>query len=297
MHARHGEILQLLNTLKKVTREVRQCERITPAPPQVMGAAPARAVPAMQEASQPDVAHALAVRAALAAADYPRFFQLYPSAPRLGRALMDVVVPKLRFDALQTACKAIKPTAPLPFLAKLCGFGPAPSAANRGAGRTGEAGELVGLEASQELAGLIGSMGRTGGTAATTTGNAEEPLPGCMDAVFEGDYAAQVACQRLCHAAAPTQRCRASRKGKPSITCPSSSRWHVQVDSAAACLECIQWLQECGAAVLNAHLPLEATLDCKASAGQLTMPSLAPKVAHDDENLTVDDFLKGVAAS
>jgi hypothetical protein len=56
--------------------------------------------------------------------------------------------------------------------------------------------------------------------------------------------------------------------------------------------ECIAWLVACGAAVLSADTPAEAALDCKASAGQLKMPSLAPKVAHDDENLTVDDFLK-----
>lgn len=236
IHARHGEILQLLNTLKKVNQE---------------------------EAAQPRVAHALAVRAALAAADYPRFFCLYHIAPGLGRALMDIYVPKLRFEALQTICKAFKPTVPLPFLAAVLGFvatAAAGTAAPATAGTT-EAGKLVGSQPRKHTGAAAGAgegSAVAGGDERAESAN--EPPPGCKEARFEGEYAAQV-------------------------------------DMAEGCRECIQWLGQCGAVVLNAEAPQEATLDCKASAGHLKMPSPVAKVAHDDMNLTVDDFLKGAMAS
>lgn len=68
------------------------------------------------------MAHALSVRAALASADYQAFFRLYAPAPALGRALMDIYVPKLRFDALTVVVKAFKPAVPVPFLASMLGF-------------------------------------------------------------------------------------------------------------------------------------------------------------------------------
>lgn len=95
----------------------------------------------LQEAALPAVSHALAVRAALASADYQAFFRLYASAPALGRALMDIYVPKLRFDALTVVVKAFKPSVPVPFLAGMLGFvAPAARAARAAPGMHAPAG-------------------------------------------------------------------------------------------------------------------------------------------------------------
>lgn len=68
-----------------------------------------------------------------------------------------------------------------------------------------------------------------------------------------------------------------------------------QADEAEGWQDCLAWLAECGAVVTDADTPAEATLDCKASTGQLKMPEEKEKVAHGDENLRVEDFLKGFA--
>ena len=52
-------------------------------------------------ANNANVSHALKVRQALVSANYSAFFRLYDSAPALGRALMDLAVPKLRFACLE----------------------------------------------------------------------------------------------------------------------------------------------------------------------------------------------------
>jgi hypothetical protein len=163
----------------------------------------------VQEAAQPEVAHALAVRAALAAADYRRFFRLYASAPALGRALMDIYVPHLRFDALSVAVKAFKPSLPLPFLATLLGFAapvPAPAekaaaaadvAAGGGAegvsGKSGAGSDLGGSTArrTEPGGGTTDHTSRAAGAAAAA-GGTQELLPGCMETYFEGEHVAKV---------------------------------------------------------------------------------------------------------
>lgn len=173
------------------------------------------------------MAHALAVRAALASADYAAFFRLYASAPALGRALMDIYVPKLRFDALTVAVKAFKPTVPLPFLAALLGFvappprraavaatsgggsGEAPAggaseaAGTEGAGKSvqvsregeaGESGSASPLDASQAAAGAAGAGASlaTPAPAPAAAVDAGEPPPGCKETYLEGEFAAKV---------------------------------------------------------------------------------------------------------
>ena len=197
VHARHGEQLGLLHTLRKV---------------------------GPRESSIPEVAHALKVRSAVAAADYALFFRLYATAPKLGRALMDLAVPGLRFAALSSFIKAFKPTVPLGFLARLLGFVVA---------------EETGKKTEDEKSG------------ATTL----KPLPGCANLVFEGSYAAK--------------------------------------DLDAGRKECIEWLEECGAVVTGSGD--DASIDCKASSGQLQMPAEKEKVAHGDANLDIGDFLKSFA--
>ena len=68
------------------------------------------------------VEHALRVRAAISDRDFCAFFRLYSSAPRLGRLLMDVAAPAMRFYGLNAIVKAVKPAAPVPLLARTLGF-------------------------------------------------------------------------------------------------------------------------------------------------------------------------------
>lgn len=93
-------------------------------------------------------------------------------------------------------------------------------------------------------------------------------------------------------------------------TGPPCSPCTPQTDAAEACRDCVAWLLECGAVVTAADGivlpadadvdglagPAEASLDCRASVGQLKMPEEKEKVAHGDDNLTVADFLKGFSA-
>ncbi|KAH7476210.1 Leukocyte receptor cluster member 8 [Phytophthora ramorum] len=58
----------------------------------------------------PAIAHALAVRQAVAMNDYHRFFKLYVDAPNMAGYLMDVMVPAIRLGALRAMCKAYRPT-------------------------------------------------------------------------------------------------------------------------------------------------------------------------------------------
>lgn len=196
------------------------------------------------------MSHALAVRAALASADYQAFFRLYASAPALGRALMDIYVPKLRFDALTVVVKAFKPSVPVPFLAGMLGFvapaaraaraapgmhapagggpaaggssaSPAAAAGGEGIGKSesqnaeGESGAAAaaaagpangagakpsdtaaaaGAAALAEPDGSAAAAAAAGGGAADgpAGGGPQEPLPGCMETYFVGDYAGQV---------------------------------------------------------------------------------------------------------
>ena len=83
------------------------------------------------------VEHALKVRAAIADRDFCAFFRLYRSAPRLGRLLMDVAAPAMRFHGLNAVVRAVKPAAPVLLLARSLGFLASPFAD----GEEGEQGE------------------------------------------------------------------------------------------------------------------------------------------------------------
>ncbi len=190
----------------------------------------------LQEAAQPAVAHALAVRAALAAQGYRRFFSLYASAPALGRALMDIYVPKLRFDALGVVVKAFKPSVPLPFLAHMLGFAAAGVAGAAGSGEgsaepaspplttsssaeTGKpdagappskpdspaaaaaAAAVTAANGSTEAGPAAGPGAGTSSNApgAAAAGGSEDeavPLPGCQELRYDGDHPAKVGLTR-----------------------------------------------------------------------------------------------------
>lgn len=113
------------------------------------------------------IAHALAARSAAAACNYPVFFRLYTSAPALGRALLDVIAPKLRWAALNVLVKAYKTNIPVSFVAGVLGFCPQPPvqvpAPGSSKGKSQEAGH------QQE--------------------QTQDPLPGCRQAVCAGKAA------------------------------------------------------------------------------------------------------------
>jgi hypothetical protein len=134
VHARHGEQLALLNTLRKV---------------------------GPKEIDVEEVAHALKVRSAVASEDYALFFKLYSTAPKLGRALMDLAVPRLRFACLTSCVKAFKPSLPVDFLARTLGF----------------VATVVVSEKEEEQGKKKEGKG--------------EPLPGCASTMFEGAHAAK----------------------------------------------------------------------------------------------------------
>lgn len=95
VHSKHGESSALLGTLQHLR---------------------------LADRSRPEVLHALKTRAALASRDAVAFFRLYNECPKLGRALMDLAVPNIRFQFLVAAIKAFKPSIDVDFLARVLGF-------------------------------------------------------------------------------------------------------------------------------------------------------------------------------
>ena len=78
----------------------------------------------LQLAQHPAVAHALRVRKAAGLGGAAALCQLYQAAPNLGRALMDLVLPRARFRAVQELAKACVPSLPVPHLAQQLLFTP-----------------------------------------------------------------------------------------------------------------------------------------------------------------------------
>ena len=76
----------------------------------------------MQDATHPSVRHALQVRQSLAFGDSTLACRLYISAPNMGRALLDILLPKIRFAALRVFAKAYSPAIPTSFIARHFGF-------------------------------------------------------------------------------------------------------------------------------------------------------------------------------
>ncbi|EFJ43004.1 hypothetical protein VOLCADRAFT_76947 [Volvox carteri f. nagariensis] len=84
----------------------------------------------------------------------------------------------------------------------------------------------------------------------------------------------------------------AEGEGKPL---PGCMRAHLAGEAASApsveegVAECTAWLRDHGAVVVEKGT--ELLLDTKASRGKLFVPEVTAKVAHGDENLSVNDFL------
>lgn len=96
VHAHKGELVGLLHTLQQVGSP--------------------------HFSKSPFITHALQVRRAIASHNYALFFKLYDSAPALGRALMDLAIRRLRFQALTYFVKAFKPTLSVAFVSRVLGF-------------------------------------------------------------------------------------------------------------------------------------------------------------------------------
>jgi hypothetical protein len=158
-----------------------------------------------------EIVHALQVRKSLVSHNYALFFKLYESAPALGRALMDIAVPKMRFACLKTFVIVFKPTLSVDFVCKTLGF----------------AQPSVVIEGSKK----------------------DVKLPGCSTVEFEGAY-----------------------RGVE--------------DDQDALRECIEWLKECNAVIV------EDDIDCKLSLSSIKMPEEKHAVAHGDANLDIADFFK-----
>uniref|UniRef100_A0A7S2KR89 SAC3/GANP/THP3 conserved domain-containing protein n=1 Tax=Skeletonema marinoi TaxID=267567 RepID=A0A7S2KR89_9STRA len=77
-----------------------------------------------EQRSDPFIQHSLLVRAAVADNDYHKFFQLQDSAPNMSDYLMDKIVPSIRQSALQTICKAYRPSVSTSFVLRGLGFNP-----------------------------------------------------------------------------------------------------------------------------------------------------------------------------
>jgi hypothetical protein len=76
----------------------------------------------MEQEAGEAVSHALQVRSAVYCDDYPAFFKLYGRAPNMGRALLDMYVPRFRFHALNIIVRAYRPHVPVSHVVKTLGF-------------------------------------------------------------------------------------------------------------------------------------------------------------------------------
>ena len=71
----------------------------------------------------PAVAHALAVRSALALGNYAAFFALHAAAPNMGGYILDMFADAVRVDAAAAILRAYRPTLSVAALAVRLGFG------------------------------------------------------------------------------------------------------------------------------------------------------------------------------
>ncbi|MEW5304756.1 MAG: hypothetical protein WDW36_007346 [Sanguina aurantia] len=317
-----------------------------------------------------EVSHALQVRRAMMQEDYAAFFRLYRTATGLGRAIMDVAVPKIRWAALNTLVKVYKTSLPVSLFAQVLGFMPLLSPAKpepRVTPPTPNAptapcpNPLVKPEPQgTHQASPHGSPpGTEVAVAASRQGCGSAP----SDAVLTdtrphaGKHVEHASSSSACQASAAPAQGGGSQggavPGEPAVQtvpCPGSPKGHAtaqegvllgadqsgavsveQGETAVVCdaatavppvegllpgctragyvgrftagrsveegmAACIAWLTAHGAVLEHAAAP-EPMVDVKLSAPQLKVPTETSKVAHGDENLSLDDFLTRVADS
>ena len=148
------------------------------------------------------------VREAVCTNNYVAYFKLYASAPNMGRALMDMAAPTMRWEALNTLVRALKFSAAVPFIARSLGFATRPELppeaaleCQTDAGCEQSLSRPTGLKRSPscpaEAAGDGGILCGADSVAGTEGGNkvAEAVLvvlPGSSQAVYNGKYHPEV---------------------------------------------------------------------------------------------------------
>ena len=159
------------------------------------------------------------VREAVCTHDWSAFFRLYARAPNMGRALLDMAAPSMRWAALNAMVKTFKPSVAVPFVSRVLGFAPRLAGTSRlaSAGQIGsqagvdqtlgdqspvrETGLPSGAGLSRAADGTVPSGGVSDNCAAGTASGADdaalEVLPGCSQAVYKGKYQAAVRLRML----------------------------------------------------------------------------------------------------
>ena len=151
------------------------------------------------------------VREAVCTQDWAAFFKLYAAAPNMGRALMDMAAPSMRWSALQALVSAFKPSANVPFIARLLGFtarDSSASAADKGnlsSSSLPEAGSGSSLSRPAHSSGGADSGASAGGQVSVADKSVagvsdkvqgSEPalqvLPGSSQAVYSGKFHPEV---------------------------------------------------------------------------------------------------------
>lgn len=133
------------------------------------------------------MAHAMKVREAVCTNDYVGFFKLYAAAPNMGRALMDMAAPAMRWGGLNTLVRALKPSAAVPFIARLLGFSvrllpPSSATSQPEAGPSG----------AGEAGGFVGADSAAGTPETSEATDALVVLHGSSQAVFAGKFHPEV---------------------------------------------------------------------------------------------------------
>ena len=220
VHAASGEAVALAAAMRlAVTQACRTCalkpdmsKRCTAWP-----LADQECVTLPQAAQEPAIQHAMQVREAVCTHDWSAFFRLYAAAPHMGRALMDMAAPSMRWTALNALIKTFKPSIAVPFVARVLGFAPRltsplqpASGATDGAaaepvdGQPGDDGPVLraephsGAGCSSDRLRAAGSGAAADDCGAGTEGGpsggdaALAVLPGCAQAVYKGKYQAAV---------------------------------------------------------------------------------------------------------
>jgi hypothetical protein len=220
------------------------------------------------------VANALRARAALAQGDPLAFVAAYRSAPALGRALLDVALPRLRFSALQALVRAFRPgLLPIEALARWLGFWD-PAVVVRRKKRERQR-------------------------------PTPPPLPGCRAAFFEGDGEGAASLEEACAAClewarahgavvVPLEEAGVAAAAPPPPPPPGASK--KARAAAAAAAAAAEAARAAAIAAVSAEL---MAVDTRASSapGVLSVPEDTTKVAHGDANLNIEDFLaKALAA-
>ena len=221
--------------------------------------------------SEPAVAHALAVRAALTEDNAVDWFRLLGAAPKMGAELMDVRTEEVRFKYLTTAAKVFRPAVPVAHLARVLGF----TAARATPAATPAA------NAPQTTVG--GSD--NGDSRATATGAGPGAGPG--SAIDDGGSGG-------------------GGEGMGSVMAP---RVVLPPPTYEEEVLCATWLEEHGATLVDLPPPAAAAageeegggggegamirkaMDGKESAPNLFVPEDKNAVAHGDQTLDIEDFL------